>query len=87
MARPIATSSSGGKVQGASTLTMQLARNLFLSPTGSSIAKSRKLCWPSARTQVHQSQIFTLYANQIFLGHGAYGLRIRLEYYFNQPAK
>ncbi len=35
---------SGGKVQGASTLTMQLARNLFLSPTVPAAAKSRRRC-------------------------------------------
>jgi len=32
-------------------------------------------------------QIFTLYANQIFLGHGAYGYEAASEYYFSKPAK
>src|ERR1019366_3585943 len=32
-------------------------------------------------------QIFTLYANQIFLGHGAYGFEAASEYYFSKPAK
>ena len=34
-----------------------------------------------------KAQIFTLYANQIFLGHGAYGFESASEYYFSKPAK
>ena len=79
---------SGGRVQGASTLTMQLARNLFLSPDRSF---HRKIQEALLATQIERRftkpQIFTLYANQIFLGHGAYGFEAASEYYFSKPAK
>jgi penicillin-binding protein 1A len=79
---------SGGKVQGASTLTMQLARNLFLSPDRSF---QRKIQEAVLAVQIERrftkAQIFTLYANQIFLGHGAYGFESASEYYFSKPAK
>src|ERR1043165_8657395 len=79
---------SGGKVQGASTLTMQLARNLFLSPDR---RWQRKVQEAMLAIQIERRftkpQIFTLYANQIFLGHGVYGFEAASEYYFNKPAK
>src|SRR2546423_3662971 len=79
---------SGGKVQGASTLTMQLARNLFLSPDRSF---HRKIQEALLAVQIERSftkaQIFTLYANQIYLGHGAYGFEAASEYYFSKPAR
>jgi penicillin-binding protein 1A len=79
---------SGGKVQGASTLTMQLARNLFLSPDRSFHRKIQEaLLAVQIERKFTKSQIFTLYANQIFLGHGAYGFESASEYYFNKPAK
>src|SRR5207248_9802043 len=34
-----------------------------------------------------KAQIFTLYANQIYLGHGAYGFEAASEYYFSKPAR
>jgi len=79
---------SGGKVQGASTLTMQLARNLFLSPDRSFHRKIQEaLLAIQIERKFTKSQIFTLYANQIFLGHGAYGFESASEYYFSKPAK
>jgi penicillin-binding protein 1A len=79
---------SGGKVQGASTLTMQLARNLFLSPDRS---WQRKVQEAMLAIQIERRftkpQIFTLYANQIFLGHGVYGFEAASEFYFSKPAK
>ena len=79
---------SGGKVQGASTLTMQLARNLFLSPDRSFHRKIQEsLLAIQIERKFTKPQIFTLYANQIFLGHGAYGFESASEYYFSQPAK
>jgi penicillin-binding protein 1A len=79
---------SGGKVQGASTLTMQLARNLFLSPDRSFHRKVEEaLLAVQIERRFTKEQIFTLYANQIFLGHGAYGFEAASEYYFSKPAK
>src|ERR1700685_2240125 len=79
---------SGGRVQGASTLTMQLARNLFLSPDRSFHRKIEEaLLAIQIERRFTKEQIFTLYANQIFLGHGAYGFEAASEYYFGKPAK
>src|SRR5271155_148929 len=79
---------SGGRVQGASTLTMQLARNLFLSPDRSFHRKIEEaLLAIQIERRFTKEQIFTLYANQIFLGHGVYGFEAASEYYFGKPAK
>jgi penicillin-binding protein 1A len=79
---------SGGKVQGASTLTMQLARNLFLSPDRSFHRKVQEVMLAiQIERRFTKPQIFTLYANQIFLGHGVYGFEAASEYYFGKPAR
>jgi penicillin-binding protein 1A len=79
---------SGGKVQGASTLTMQLARNLFLSPDRSFHRKVQEAMLAiQIERRFTKPQIFTLYANQIFLGHGVYGFEAASEFYFSKPAK
>src|SRR5581483_4836830 len=79
---------SGGRAQGASTLTMQLSRNLFLSPERHF---SRKIQESILALQIERhftkQQIFTMYCNQIFLGHGVYGFEAGAEYYFNKHAK
>jgi penicillin-binding protein 1A len=79
---------SGGKVQGASTLTMQLARNLFLSADRN---WQRKVQEAMLAIQIERrftkSQIFALYANQIALGHGVFGFEAASEFYFGKPAK
>ncbi len=74
--------------QGASTLTMQLARNLFLS---SDRLWDRKLQEAYLAIQIERSftkeQIFTLYGNQIYLGSGMYGFEAASEFYFSKHAK
>ncbi len=79
---------SHGRAQGASTLTMQLARNLFLSADRTAV---RKLQEAYLAIQIERSftkeQIFTLYANQIYLGSGMYGFEAASEYYFGKHAK
>ena len=79
---------SGGKVQGASTLTMQLARNLFLSPDRH---WQRKVQEAMLAIQIERRftkpQILTLYANQIALGHGVFGFEAASEFYFSKSAK
>ena len=67
---------------------MQLARNLFLSPDRSFYRKVQEaLLAIQIERRFTKPQIFTLYANQIFLGHGAYGYEAASEYYFSKPAK
>jgi penicillin-binding protein 1A len=79
---------SHGRAQGASTLTMQLARNLFLS---SERTAARKVQEAYLAIQIERAftkqQIFTLYGNQIYLGHGMYGFEAASEFYFSKHAK
>ena len=78
---------SGGKVQGASTLTMQLSRNLFLSPERTFRRKIEEILLSiQIERRFTKQQIFTLYANQIFLGHGVYGFETGAEFYFEKHA-
>ncbi|HEX4311093.1 MAG TPA: PBP1A family penicillin-binding protein [Acidobacteriaceae bacterium] len=78
---------SKGRAQGASTLTMQLARNLFLSNERTA---TRKLQEVFLSLQIEHTftkeQIFTLYGNQIYLGSGVYGFEAGAEYYFSRHA-
>src|SRR3954463_8139980 len=80
--------SSGSRAQGASTLTMQLSRNLFLNPDRNFHRKVQEIM---LAMQIERSwtkpQIFALYANQIYLGHGAYGFEAGAQYYFGKRAK
>ena len=79
---------SGGRLQGASTLTMQLARNLFLSPDRSFHRKVQETMLAiQIERRFTKPQIFTLYANQISLGHGAFGFEAASEFYFSKPAR
>ncbi len=76
------------RAQGASTLTMQLARNLFLTPDRNLQRKIQEtLIAIQIERRFTKDQIFTLYANQIFLGHGVYGFEAGSRYYFGKPAK
>ncbi len=78
---------SKGRAQGASTLTMQLARNLFLSDERTA---GRKLQETLLSIQIEHTftkqQIFTMYGNQIYLGHGVYGFEAGAEFYFSKHA-
>ncbi|SEC17290.1 penicillin-binding protein 1A [Terriglobus roseus] len=76
---------SKGRRQGASTLTMQLARNLFLSMEQTYSRKIQEILL-SIQIERHftKPQIFALYANQIYLGSGVYGFEAGSEYYFSK---
>jgi penicillin-binding protein 1A len=79
---------SGSRAQGASTLTMQLSRNLFLS---SERHFGRKIQEAMLAIQIERrftkQQIFTMYCNQIFLGHGIYGFEAGAQFYFNKHGR
>ena len=79
---------SGTATQGASTLTMQLARNLFLSSERTYGRKFREILLAvQIERHLTKGQIFTLYANQIYLGHGVYGFATGADYYFRKSVK
>lgn len=79
---------SKGRAQGASTLTMQLARNLFLSPEKTFSRKAQEvLLTLQIERHFTKEQIFALYANQIYLGRGTYGFEAGAEYYFSKHVR
>src|SRR6185503_11542935 len=69
----VANISAGGFVQGGSTLSQQLAKNLFLKPERT--LKRKK------------DEILTLYLNRVYFGGGVYGIEAAAERFFNKPAK
>jgi penicillin-binding protein 1A len=76
------------RAQGASTLTMQLARNLFLSPDRNFRRKMQEVMLSiQIERRFTKQQIFALYANQIYLGHGVYGFEAGANFYFSKKAK
>ena len=73
------------KVQGASTLTQQLSRMLFLTPEKSFRRKVQEALL-SIQIERHftKPQIFTMYANQVSLGHGNFGFAAAAQFYFGK---
>jgi penicillin-binding protein 1A len=79
---------SKGRAQGASTLTMQLTRNLFLSAQKTYARKLQEIFLSlQIERRFTKQQIFQLYANQIYLGHGTYGFEAGAEFYFSKHVK
>ena len=77
-----------GRVQGASTLTMQLSRNLFLSARKTYMRKLEEIFLTvQIERRFTKEQIFALYANQIYLGHGRYGFEAGSEFFFSKHVK
>lgn len=76
----------GGKRQGASTITMQVARNFFLSSEKTLTRKMYEaLLSFKIEHNLTKDQIFELYINQIYLGQRAYGFAAAAQIYFGKP--
>jgi penicillin-binding protein 1A len=76
------------KVEGASTLTQQLAKQLFLTPEKSWRRKVNEAFLAiEIEKRFTKDQILELYANQVYLGHGAYGVEAAARLYFGKHAK
>ncbi len=76
----------GGKAQGASTITMQLAGNLFLDRSEISFRRKMQEILLALQIERHYTkpQIFTMYANQVYLAHGNYGFAAAAQFYFGK---
>jgi len=76
------------KSQGASTITMQVARNVYLSSEKSYMRKIYEvLLTLKLEALLSKDQILEIYMNQIFLGHRAYGFASAAQVYFGKPLK
>ena len=75
-------------VQGGSTITQQLAKNLFLTPERSFTRKLHELIlslWLELRFS--KKQILSIYLNRVYLGSGTYGVQAASEKYFNKKVE
>ena len=76
------------KVQGASTLTQQLARNLFLTPEQTISRKIREMLVAVRIEKTYaKEEILEMYLNQQYLGHGAYGVQSAAQLYFSKDVE
>jgi len=89
LARAVVTNVMSGRVkQGGSTLTQQVAKNLFLSPERSLKRKVQELLlalW--LEHKFTKDQIFTLYLNRVYFGAGTYGVESAAQKYFSKSAR
>src|ERR1700751_617933 len=72
---------------GASTISMQLAGNLFLDRSDRTFRRKMQemLLALQIERRYTKPQIFTMYANQVYLAHGNYGFAAAAEFYFGKP--
>lgn len=76
------------KAQGGSTITQQLARSLFLKPEKTIRRKLQEMVLAVQIEKAFTKQeILAFYCNQVYMGHGRYGIEAAAEYYFGKPAK
>lgn len=89
MMRAMATNVRAGRVvQGGSTLTQQLAKNLFLTPDQNMRRKVQELMlavW--LEMKFSKKEILALYLNRVYFGAGAYGIEAASQRYFDKSAK
>ncbi len=78
---------AGETVQGGSTLTQQLVKNLVLSPEQTFKRKAQEIRLAQAlERRLSKDEILTLYINRVYLGAGAYGVDAAAQTYFSKPA-
>ncbi|RLB77806.1 MAG: penicillin-binding protein [Deltaproteobacteria bacterium] len=79
---------AGTIVQGGSTITQQVTKSFFLTPEKSYIRKIKEAILAyRIDKKFTKNEIFFLYLNQIYLGHGAYGVEAASENYFGKSAQ
>lgn len=89
MSRAMASNLKAGRVvQGGSTITQQLAKNLFLTPDQNLKRKVQELMlavW--LEMKFTKKEILALYLNRVYFGAGAYGIEAAAQRYFDKPAE
>lgn len=76
---------AGSMVEGGSTITQQLAKNVFLSADKTALRKATEASIAVAlEQQMSKDEIITMYLNRIYFGKGVYGIKSAAKYYFNE---
>lgn len=76
------------KVEGASTITQQLAKNLFLENEKTWLRKTKEMMVAIYLERTYtKEEILALYLNKIYFGEGIYGIEEASKYYFSKPVK
>ncbi|MFC0189810.1 transglycosylase domain-containing protein [Fictibacillus aquaticus] len=79
---------AGSKVEGGSTITQQLAKNVFLSHEKSWLRKTKEgIIAINLERKYSKDKILEMYLNQIYFGHGAYGIQSASKTYFNKDVQ
>lgn len=86
MARALVAAVTGGRRQGASTITQQLVRTMLLTREFSAERKAKEI-WLALKLedQLSKDRILEIYMNEIFLGQRAYGFAAAAKTYFGKP--
>lgn len=84
----LADLAEGARVEGGSTITQQLAKNLFLT-SSKSIARKLADAWLAIKIESRYSkaQILEMYLNQVYWGHNCYGIQAAARNYFGKKTK
>ena len=76
---------AGEKVEGGSTITQQLAKNVFLTNEKTWLRKTKELIIAiNLENKYSKQKLLEMYVNQIYFGHGAYGVQAASKLYFNK---
>ena len=87
IARAVVADLADGKRQGASTITQQLARNLYLNSDRTLERKANELLYAVQLERTYsKKQILGLYLSRVYFGSGAYGIEAASQRFFNKPA-
>ncbi|MDJ0707931.1 MAG: penicillin-binding protein 1A [Leptolyngbyaceae cyanobacterium MO_188.B28] len=84
----LANMSAGETVEGGSTITMQLVKNLFLNPERTMSRKIAEAVLALRLEQIfNKNQILEMYLNQVYWGHNTYGVETAAQSYFNKSSR
>jgi penicillin-binding protein 1A len=88
MARAVLVNLRGGRRQGASTITQQVIKNVLLTPERTIARKAKELILARRIEQeLTKDEILELYLNQIYFGHGRWGVEEAARYYFGKSVR
>ncbi|MDT8862005.1 PBP1A family penicillin-binding protein [Alkalihalobacillus sp. MEB130] len=79
---------AGARVEGGSTITQQLAKNVFLTSEKTLLRKTTEvLIAMNLERRYSKNEILEMYLNRIYFGHGAYGIQAASKLYFNKDVQ